>query len=191
MGMNASDRLISPFRRVSPSIETVRGDLWTSTVDAATYIDGGERYQAAILEQYRLYVEMADRLAARRGLTNTFLLTVNTATLTAAGAVLPQVWTQSPWLLVIPCLVLVGQCAAWFWIIRSYRQLSSAKFRVIGALEERLPASPYWRAEWGALGSGRDRALYWPVTTLEQWVPALFAALYLAVFVVVVVHAAG
>jgi hypothetical protein len=34
-----------------------------------------------VLEQYKLYVEMADRLSARRALANTFFLTVNTAVL--------------------------------------------------------------------------------------------------------------
>lgn len=31
-----------------------------------------EKYQSAILEQYRLYVEMADRTSARRVLANIF-----------------------------------------------------------------------------------------------------------------------
>ena len=32
----------------------------------------GSTYDEAVLEQYKLYVEMADRISARRGLTNTF-----------------------------------------------------------------------------------------------------------------------
>ena len=31
----------------------------------------GSTYDEAVLEQYKLYVEMADRISARRGLTNT------------------------------------------------------------------------------------------------------------------------
>ncbi|WP_433617253.1 RipA family octameric membrane protein [Dactylosporangium sp. CA-139114] len=185
--MSAIDRFLGGFRRTSAAIDEIREDLWTA-VDSDAYAGAGEKYQAAVLEQYRIYVEMADRLSARRGLTNTFLLTVNTATLTAAGTLVPQLWSRGAGLLVIPCIVLVGQCVAWFWLIRSYRQLSSAKFRVIGALEERLPASPYWRAEWNALGAGRDKRRYWSVTSLEQWVPVLFALLYAALFVIVAVR---
>jgi hypothetical protein len=66
--------------------------------------------------------------------------------------------------------------------------LASVKYRVIGAIEERLPAPPYWRAEWAAVGAGRDRALYWPLTRLEQWVPPSFAVAYLVVFLVVVLR---
>jgi hypothetical protein len=56
----------------------------------------------------------------------------------------------------------------------------------VGALEERLPASPWWRAEWLALGEGRDRRKYWPLTHVERWIPALFAVIYVAGFTVAV-----
>jgi hypothetical protein len=41
-----------------------------------------EKYQAAIMDQYKLYVEMADRTSARRSLMNTFFLTLNTGIFT-------------------------------------------------------------------------------------------------------------
>jgi hypothetical protein len=88
--------------------------------------------------------------------------------------------------LVLPLVLLVVLCLAWFWLVRSYRQLNSGKYAVIGALEERLPASPYWNAEWDALGNGEDKAIYWPLTHLEQWVPCVFALTYICGFLVVV-----
>lgn len=42
--------------------------------------DGGD-----VLEQYKLAVEMADRVSARRGNANLFYLSVQTTLLTAAG----------------------------------------------------------------------------------------------------------
>jgi hypothetical protein len=53
-------------------------------------------------------------------------------------------------------------------------------------LEERLPASPYWKGEWAALGNGQDKSKYWPMTHLEQWVPILFATTYLASFIAII-----
>jgi hypothetical protein len=70
--------------------------------------------------------------------------------------------------------------------VRSYRQLNTAKFKVVGALEDRLPASPYWHAEWVALGEGKDWRKYLPLTHLEQWVPVLFGLVYVIGFGVVV-----
>jgi hypothetical protein len=90
-------------------------------------------------------------------------------------------------LAVAPLVALLGQCVAWFWILRSYRQLNAAKYAVIGALERRLPASPYWRAEWSALGQGKDPAQYWPLSPVEQVVPLFFAVVYLAGFVALLV----
>ncbi|MFE7718256.1 hypothetical protein ACFU44_04370 [Nocardia rhizosphaerihabitans] len=145
-------------------------------------------YDSMVLEQYRLYVEMTDRVSARRGLANSFFLSLNTGIFT-----LVTLFGKSPppdtaeWL-VIPLIAILGQCFAWFYLVRSYRLLNSAKFQVIGALEERLPASPFWKAEWWALGEGRNRALYWPLSHIEQWVPVLFALAYVSGFLAIAFH---
>jgi hypothetical protein len=159
--------------------DDVADTLWNASVTPADFGPATEKYLAVVFEQYKLYVEMADRISARRALANTFFLTLNSAVLTLVGVF----WKDRPdapaGLLLVPLMVLVGLCAAWFWLVRSYRQLNSGKYAVIGALEQKLPASPYWSAEWKALGEGRDKARYWPLTHLEQWVPGLFAAAYL------------
>jgi len=167
------------FGSATTSIDDVRTTLWN------TPAGGGDNEQSAILEQYKVYVEMADRISARRSLTNTFFLTLNTAIFAAIGTLLRDPHVVVAWLLVFPLLALLVQCFAWFFLVRSYRQLNAAKYTVVGALEERLPASPYWSAEWKALGEGRDKAKYWPLTHLEQWVPVLFAATYIATFIAV------
>jgi hypothetical protein len=164
------------------SPDELRESLWNSDITAAAY-DGSLAYQGAILEQYKIYVEMADRISARRALANTFFLTLNTALFSVFGLV----WKDPPHaprgLLVLPLVIVLGLCLAWFWIVRSYRQLNAGKYAVIGALEQKLPASPYWRAEWKALGEDQDKARYWPLTHLEQWVPGLFAVAYVGAFV--------
>jgi hypothetical protein len=164
----------------------IRDRLWNVDVDAKSYEGPGEKYQAAILEQYKLYAEMADRISSRRGLTHTFFLTLNSALVSVVGLFWSQRSNVSPWLLALPLMIAVGQCTAWWWLARSYRQLNTAKFKVIGALEERLPASAYWRAEWVALGEGRDWRKYLPLTHLEHWVPVLFALAYLSAFLIAV-----
>jgi hypothetical protein len=148
---------------------------------------GSEAYQAALLEQYKVYVEMADRISARRALANTFFLGLNTAVATAVGVFLQHPPAASAWLALAPLLALLGQCLAWFWILRCYRQLNGAKYAVIGALEQRLPASPYWGAEWTALGEGRDPAQYWPMTHVEQSIPLFFALVYVTGFLILLI----
>lgn len=167
--------------------EDVEPGLWTAGVGPGDYADGGERYQAAILEQYKTYVEMADRISARRALANTYFLTLNTAILTAIGVFWNKAPSGSNWALVIPLIVLIGQCLNWYWLIRSYRQLNSGKYMVIAALERKLPATPYYGGEWLALGEGKDRTRYWPLTHVEQGIPILFATAYLGGFVLLVI----
>jgi hypothetical protein len=160
-------------------IEAVRSTVWNTAIGSP----GGDQDRATILEQYKLYVEMADRISARRSLTNTFFLTLNTAIFAAIGALWKNRPTGPSWMLVFPLLALLVQCGAWFFLVRSYRQLNAAKYTVIGVLEERLPASPYWKAEWKALGEGKEKAKYWSMTHLEQWIPIIFAATYTAAFI--------
>lgn len=165
-----------PFQEIEPA-------LWK--VPAAEWSDLDTGYRAALLEQFKLYAEMADRVSARRNQANTFFLTLNTTIFTAIGLF----WLHQPvaekWALIVPWLVLVGQCLAWFWLLRAYRQLNTVKYAVLGVMEQRLPASPSWSAEWAALGQGRDPARYWPMSHIEQLVPAFFAVAYTTGFVFV------
>ena len=148
----------------------------------------GSTYDEAVLEQYKLYVEMADRISARRGLTNTFFLTLNTTLVGLVAALEDFPSGRAAAWLAIPLVAILGECFAWFYLVRSYRLLNGAKYRVVGALEERLPASPFWRAEWWELGEGRDPRKYWPLSHIEQWIPILFALVYIAGFVAILLH---
>ncbi|MEV5331277.1 RipA family octameric membrane protein [Streptomyces werraensis] len=177
----------------TPTVSTgpsgLAGRLWNSAVTPQDYATaGGEKYQAAVLEQYKLYVEMADRVSARRSLTNTFFLTINAALLAATGAVSRSVLGEVPaWSLALVTLVALCQCAVWFLLIRSYKQLNGAKYRVVGELEKRLPALLYSDAEWAELGEGKSFRDYAPLTHVELWVPVLFAALYIVAMGVVLI----
>ncbi|WP_454197904.1 RipA family octameric membrane protein [Nocardia sp. Marseille-Q1738] len=163
----------------------LRHRLWNDPEDK-TGLGRATTYDSVVLDQYRLYVEMADRISARRGLTNSFFLTLNTGIFTLVATFGKNPPDTKEWWLAIPLVGILGQCFAWFYLVRSYRLLNSAKYQVIGALEERLPASPFWKAEWWALGEGKDRARYWPLTHIEQWIPVLFGLAYVAGFLAIV-----
>ncbi|WP_405585021.1 hypothetical protein [Streptomyces sp. NBC_01092] len=157
--------------------------LWNEAVDPSDYAESNDRYWQVLLEQYKLCVEMADRVSARRSLTNTFFLSLNSAVVAVVAAVSGRTLADMSVLLLLAGLViLIAQCVAWFVIVRSYRQLNTAKWAVIGAFEERLPAFAYSRAEWGALGEGRDWRKYLPLTHVEQWVPVIFSVSYVMGF---------
>lgn len=160
----------------------IRSDLWNGDKGDVTE---GITYSQGVLEQYKLYVELADRVSQRRGIANSFFLLVNSSAVIILGSLGVSFQDASPWLFVFPTVILVCICVVWFYLVRSYSQLNSGKWKVVGALEERLPASPWWRAEWQALGEGKDRSLYWPLTHLEQWVPWIFILLYAGTLAIV------
>jgi hypothetical protein len=169
----------------------IRNRLWNPGVTAASYASDAEfRYRGAILEQYKIYVEMADRVSNRRGLTNTFFLTLNTLIITLFGLF----WKDRPpsaippLVLALPLILALGECVAWWMIVQSYRQLNTGKYKVVGLLEEQLPASPYWSAEWKALGEGKDIGKYLPLSHVEQWIPILFGVVYFLGFVLALIY---
>ncbi|MFD9634736.1 RipA family octameric membrane protein [Streptomyces violascens] len=155
--------------------------LWNEDVTESDYGVEKATYHAAVFEQYKLCVEMADRVSARRNLANTFFLTLHSGLVAFLGAWLSQSQhgKLSVLLLLSGLLVLVALCTAWWFTLSSYRQLNDGKFQVIGALEERLPARAFHRAEWEALGRGRDWRAYLPLTHVERWIPVIFASTYL------------
>ena len=135
----------------------------------------GDAYQSHLLDQYRLYVETADRVSQRRTSANNHLLTVNVFLVTLYGlAASPG--DNLAWKLVVPA---AGILTCWVWsvLIRHYRNLNTAKFAVIHELEERLPAALFDR-EWQIAKSKEQGGVYKPLTHIEQWVPWIFAVLY-------------
>ena len=81
-------------------------------------------------------------------------------------------------ILVLLSTIGLGLAFVWHRLIRSFRQLSAGKFKVIHALERRLPARAF-AAEWKALGGGEDPKVYRPFTGTESMTPIVFAVLHL------------
>jgi hypothetical protein len=163
---------------MSDPLSEIEKDLWSAGISPEQYPQTA--FQNHLLEQYKLYVEMADRISQRRGAANTFFLSINTALIGALGAFFKDV--PRPGLLAFAFAAIV-LCVVWYALIQSYRNLNTAKFKVIGALERKLPASPYWAAEWTALGKGEDKIRYRPLTHLEPYVPIAFVGAYLFLIV--------
>ena len=139
----------------------------------------GSEYQEHVLELYKLYVQSADNVSLRRQSANAFFLSVNTAIIAAVGFFDSGDGNYS-WSLAVAGIVL---CIAWYMLVRAYKDLNTVKFKIIHALEEKLPVSLY-DAEWEAVGRGEYPKLYLPFTHIEVWIPRLFILLYVCWIVV-------
>lgn len=141
----------------------------------------GEKYKDHLIEMYKLYVEMADRVSQRRMDTNSFFLSANT--LLVGFITLFYSFSNDKYLLCIASTAVgIILCGAWFYLLQSYRKLNSGKFKVIHQLEALLPVSLY-ELEWNILGKGNRRKLYWPLSHMEVILPIIFATVYIVLLI--------
>jgi hypothetical protein len=137
-----------------------------------------------LLEQYKLYVEMSDRIGIRRQYANTFFLTINTAILALIGYFKVRDSSLSELSTIILIVPIAGilLCYTWWRMIKSYKTLNDAKFMVILEMEKKLPFDPFER-EWEILGRGEDSKKHRPFTGIESRVPWIFGFLHLIVLI--------
>lgn len=142
-----------------------------------------------VMEAYKLAVEMADRISARRAVANAFFLTVNTTLVAVVGlrpagcdSVLPSIAV---------CIAGVVVAACWWFLLQNYRRLNEAKFVVINGIENKYLPVKVFKDEW-ALLAGEDPPVGRAVKVkaglkqlggVERIVPCVFALLYIALII--------
>lgn len=156
------------------------------------------RVDQVTLDLYKLAVEMADRVSARRAAANTFFVTIHTSLAAIVGVIgaVDHSKSKSPDGLTFGVLAAVGFALAitWWVLLRYYRRLNSAKFEVITGVESRLPLQIF-NDEWKVLhpteqvadqNSNDGRVRIWlrkkkhrEASLVEQIIPVIFAAIYL------------
>lgn len=145
---------------------------------------GGAPSDPREFELYKLAVEMADRVSARRATSNSFFLAVQSAFVAVLGIASPALAERPWWTSLTVALAGVALSASWWLQLRSYRDLNRAKFAVINGMEERLPQRIF-SDEWASLKQDPIpswRGRYAELGTVERVVPWVFAFLYLLLF---------
>lgn len=142
-----------------------------------------------VVDLYKLAVEMADRVSARRGQANQFYLTLQ-STLLGVPAIFGFFGGNEFDRLRATLLAAVGVITSitWWLQLRSYRDLNRAKFDVINRIEQgHLPLQPF-NDEWASLKKDplpKWRGRYAELGTVERFVPVAF--FLLEVFVAIMV----
>jgi len=139
-------------------------------------------------ELYKLAVEMADRISARRAAGNAFFITVQGALASLLGFVIKTLGTPSSKQnmgIIFFCIIGLVLSYTWAVLIKSYRDLNGAKFSVILEMEKKLPVAPFGD-EWKYLKKdpiSKWRKRYAELTSVEKYIPWTFAVVYLFVLV--------
>ena len=118
------------------------------------------------LEQYKLAVDMADRLSGRRYSANAFFLSVVSALTVVRGI---DVVSEQFWSYVVSIITMLV-CIMWWLMLDSYRAIAGAKFKVIHKIEDDLPFAIFADEERRYKSSKR----YKPLSFIEQSIPILF-----------------
>lgn len=141
----------------------------------------GDKYIEHFLEQYKIYLEMLDKISDRRQSANEFCLALNTALLGFLGFIQSRNGGSLTFLFIVAPIA--GICLSYFWyrMIKSYSDLNTGKFKVVHAIEQRLPISLF-ETEWEVVGRGKDKNLYLPFTRIEIKIPWIFISLYIVIF---------
>ncbi|MFZ9035309.1 MAG: RipA family octameric membrane protein [Francisellaceae bacterium] len=140
-----------------------------------------EQYNQMLIEQYKVYVELADRASFRRVSINLFFLIANIVIVGIMALGISRSSSElSLGLLVIPLLGLLSICYAWWRVVRFYRHTVNIKEQVIGALERRLPSSPIYSAERQA---AEKKGSFTPLKRIETLMPFVFILLYLGIYI--------
>jgi len=126
-------------------------------------------------EQYKLYVDTAERVSDRRQNTNNFFLTLNSVLLSFTGYLTT---TEFAFWHIILAFAGISISLLWFLTITSFRNLNSAKFKVIHRIEQHLPIKLF-ADEWKQLGEGNDTSKYIKISKVEQGIPIIFFVLYI------------
>lgn len=147
----------------------------------------GESFKSHLLEQYKLYVQSAENVSARRIASSRYLLTINAA-LVALYGLQSANFGQGYWTLLIPVMG-IPVSLLWYLIIKSHADLNRVKFDVIHEFEQHLPAAMY-KYEWHLAEEGQGKT-YRAVTGIEQWIPILFAILHVGLAIMIALAIAG
>jgi hypothetical protein len=143
---------------------------------------------AHVLELYRLSVEMADRVSARRATANSFFLTLQTGLAAGLGLFATRIGDRGEaadpdrFVMVLAALAGVLLALAWWLLLRSYRDLNRAKFSVITMIEREYFQVQPFADEWASLRKDPVRwfrGRYTELGFVERAVPIAFVALYL------------
>lgn len=140
--------------------------------------------QPTVFELYRLCVEMADRVSARRTTANSFFLTLHATLLGAfgffGGASFSSGRDGRLFFFFVVGVAGLLLSAAWWLLLKSYRDLNAAKFAVINSMETGFPVRPYTQ-EWEILQEDRVkgwRKRYAEQGVVERLVPGIVGCLY-------------
>ncbi|EDS81516.1 RipA family octameric membrane protein (plasmid) [Clostridium perfringens] len=125
-----------------------------------------------LIDQWKVYVQMADNISERRGKNNNFFVTLNTTIITLSTTNFIGIEKSLVNILGIVLSII------WILSIKNYAKLNEAKFSVINSIENYLEIQGF-KEEWEYLEINK----YSELSNLEKWVPIIFILINIILYV--------
>jgi hypothetical protein len=138
----------------------------------------GNDYKNHYIEQYKIYLESIEKISDRRQSANKFFLTINTVLISIIGLSFQNDFLKDVFFFKL-FITFAGIlfCIMFWFLIRSYKQLNTGKFKVLHEIESKLPLAIY-EYEWEVLEEGKNKKVYYPFSHIELLIPWLFGIIY-------------
>ncbi len=138
----------------------------------------GNSYREHLFAQYQIYVDGMEKISDRRQNANNYFITINTVLISFIGVLFQvKIFEHVAWIKSLITVIGIIICVIFWFLLRSYKQLNTGKFKVIHEIEKRLPLALY-EFEWKILDEGENRSTYFPFSHIEMIIPWVFGFVY-------------
>lgn len=143
----------------------------------------GNSYREHLFAQYQIYVDGMEKISDRRQNANNYFITINTVLISFIGVLFQvKILEHVAWIKSLIAVIGIIICVIFWFLLRSYKQLNTGKFKVIHEIEKRLPLALY-DFEWKTLDEGENRSTYFPFSHIEMIIPWVFGFVYVVLCV--------
>lgn len=133
--------------------------------------------------QYKLYHSSAETISDRRQTANNYMWTINAALISGFGLSFASNNNLHYFQIVLSILAII-LCIFWHQLIVSYKNINSAKFKIIHELEKKLPINLY-AYEWELIKTD-EKQRHQTFSSIEVNIPIVFFSFWLCALVVLI-----
>lgn len=146
--------------------------------------DYGDKFDNHLLEQYKQYTDIADRITQRRDQANVFYFSLVSALFAFISYIFQKGTINANNAIILAVISALGAliCSSWYLYVMSKKELKRVKYRVISEMEKCLPYPCYTR-EKQMIDEGRTNGKYTAVRAIEAYIPAILAMAYVVLLV--------
>ncbi|MEJ8624453.1 hypothetical protein MMN35_07340 [Helicobacter pylori] len=131
----------------------------------------------ALLEQYKIAINSAEKISDRRATANNFFIALNSVLFSLNN--IDKLKSFDDFFSTILLCFSILICLVWIRLLKHYKEMNGVKFEIINLIEQKLPCN-FCQYEWHLLQRNTKKKKEF--TRFENYIPQIFIGLYIFVF---------